>query len=88
MTLHRWVWLDEPDEAGVRRVVAYLLCEGEPTPEQCAKRLYGAPEDGGEWGATADQVEPWTLVPPEAGLVGDDWRLLPDGRWAPPEWAA
>ena len=85
--MNRWVRLDPPNKNGVRRVVAYLLCAGEPTAEQRAQRLYGAPEEGTQWGTTEDQVEPWTLVPPEAGLVGDDWRLTPDGKWLPPDWS-
>ena len=54
------------------RVRGYLLTDGAPTEAERAA-LAGDDPDPGEWVA----------VPPEAGLVGDDWRF--DGTaWAPP----
>ena len=87
--MNRWVYLSEVDAVGDRRVIAYLLTEGEPTAQERTRRLYGACPDtaSGDWpDLDPASVEPWTEVTGTEQLVGDDWRRLADGSWAPPEW--
>ncbi len=86
--MQRWVLVRD----GLVR--CYLLTEGEP--DDAAKRLalFGAepddlaPQDEGRLKAAElpDLVAEgeWMLAPAEAGLVGDGWRLTPEGRLQPP----
>lgn len=72
--MQRWILVRDGQVRG------YLLSEGEP--DEAAKRAlaFGSEEQG----TSLEEAGDWLLAPDEAGLVGDGWRLGPDGHLQPP----
>lgn len=85
--MQRWALVRHEDVGGVRLVRGYLdhppvVTEADEDLLTDAKRrlAFGADDDGT---APLEPEGVWLLVPPAAGLVGDDWTW--DGKqFAPP----